>query len=98
MPVKHKSMDDEEILNAWLLQFDWEMIKQKSKVLLFSDSCSSHHEATQLEAVQVALLSTKRDLSASADRQGVVHSGKAAYRTRLVEHLLFACKMIGSRR
>lgn len=78
-----------EILNAWLLQFDWEMIKQKSKVLLFSDSCSSHMKPPQLEAVQVAYFPPNATTVLQPIDQGVVHSGKAAYRTRLVEHLLF---------
>lgn len=79
-------MDD--LWNAWLLQFDREMIKQKRKVLLFLDNCSSHMKPPQMEAIELTyFLPNATSLMQPIDI-GVLHSVKAAYRTSLVERLL----------
>lgn len=84
-----KAWMTKDLFNAWLLQFDRQMSKQKRKVLLFLDNCSSHMKPPQLEAVELAYFPPNATSVLQPIDQGVVHSVKAAYRTRLVERLLF---------
>lgn len=77
------------IFNKWLLNFDSQMAKQKRKVLLFLDNCSSHMQIPVLQATKVAYFPPGTTSKAQPIDQGIVHSVKSRYRTRLTERLLY---------
>lgn len=84
-----KAWMTKDLFNAWLLKFDRGMAKQKRKVLLFLDNCSSHMQPPSLEATELAYFPPNATSALQPIDQGVVHSVKVAYRTRLTERLLF---------
>ncbi|KAL3187626.1 hypothetical protein MRX96_025112 [Rhipicephalus microplus] len=65
------------------------MIKQKRKALLFLDNCRSHMKPLQVEAIELACFPPNATSVLQSIDEGVVHSVTAAYRTCLVERLLF---------
>ncbi|KAH6938221.1 hypothetical protein HPB50_007807 [Hyalomma asiaticum] len=93
MPVERtantKAWMTKEIFNNWLLRFDKQLVKQHRKVLLFLDNCSSHMKPPQLEAIELAYFPPNATSILQPIDQGIVRSVKAAYRTCLVERLLF---------
>uniref|UniRef100_A0A147BDF0 Putative tick transposon n=1 Tax=Ixodes ricinus TaxID=34613 RepID=A0A147BDF0_IXORI len=77
------------LFNTWLVKFDRKMAKEKRKVLLFLDNCSAHMQPPVLEATEIAYFPPNATSALQPIDQGVVHSVKVAYRTRLTERLLF---------
>lgn len=78
-----------DIFNKWLLDFDSKMVKQKRNVILFLDNCSSHMQLPGLHATKVAYFPPNTTSKAQPIDQGIVHSVKSRYRSRLAERLLF---------
>lgn len=76
------------IFIKWLLEFDSKM-QQKRNVRLFLDNCWSHMRLPQLQATKVAYFPPGTTSKAQSIDQGIVHSVKSRYRTRLAERLLF---------
>lgn len=78
-----------DIFNKWLLNFDSKMAMQKRKVLLFLDNCSSHMKIPVLQATKVPYFPPGTTSKSQPIDQGIVHSVKTRYRTRLTERLLY---------
>lgn len=93
IPVTYESNQNawmtSSIFNSWLLKFDQKMDAQKRHVLLFVDNTSCHTKVPVLKATKVVFFPPNTTSHLQPIDQGVVHSVKSQYRTRLVERLLF---------
>ncbi|EEC10788.1 transposase, putative, partial [Ixodes scapularis] len=78
-----------DIFNKWLLDFDGRLKKEKRKVLLFLDNCSSHMQVPELQSTKVVYFPPCTTLKLQPIDQGIVHSVKSRYRMRLAERLLY---------
>lgn len=93
IPVTYESNQNawmtSSIFNSWLLKFDQKMDAQNRHVLLFVDNASCHTKVPALKATKVVFFPPNATSHLQPIDQGVVHSVKSQYRTRLVERLLF---------
>ncbi|KAM7282809.1 tigger transposable element-derived protein 6-like [Ixodes scapularis] len=78
-----------DIFNKWLLDFNGKMKKEKRKVLLFLDNCSSHMQVPELPVTKVVYLPPCTTSKLQPIDQGVVHFVKSRYCMRLAERLLY---------
>ncbi|KAM7298277.1 tigger transposable element-derived protein 6-like [Ixodes scapularis] len=78
-----------DIFNKWLLDFDGKMKKEKRKVLLFLDNCSSHMQVPKLQSTKVVYFPPCTTSKLQPIDQGIVHSVKSRYCMRLAERLLY---------
>lgn len=76
------------LFQEWLLDLDNQMKKQKRKVLLFIDNCSSHNALPELDNVHVKFLPPNTTSKLQPLDQGIINNFKVFYRKEIVTQML----------
>lgn len=83
--AKQNAWMTSSIFNSWLLKFDQKMTAHNCHVLLFVDNASCHTKVSVLKATKVIIFPPNTSSHLQPIDQGILHSVKLQYRTKLVE-------------
>ena len=94
LPCRHrgqkKSWMDSDLFEEWVRELDRKFEQQNRKVVLIIDNCPAHPAIGGLKAIQLCFLSPNTTAVTQPMDQGVIHSLKVKYRSRLIKLVIKA--------
>lgn len=86
-----------ELMKEWLEDFDFKLIKDKRKILLFLDNAGSHpKDSIRLKNIKIIFLPPNCTAVCQPLDQGIIKNFKSHYRTLILKSLLVNIETCGS--
>ncbi|XP_060881550.1 tigger transposable element-derived protein 6-like [Metopolophium dirhodum] len=81
-------MDDDRIINEWLISLNEDMKKQERKILLFLDNCTVHNNPPPLTNIELQFFPRNTTSKLQPLDQCIIKNCKTFYRQEVVKNVL----------